>query len=609
MHGAVRFVDPLTPVVLHADAGYDLRVRVHRALAGAADDPVERAHHLALLTAGPDAEVAARLADAASAARRRGTPGTAARLGRLAAEHTPAGESGVDTQRRLTAAEDAVAAGDVAFARRLAHEVLRDATDPADRVRAWNAILDSCGQALSEVADVFPEAVRDAGADPALLAQLHYRMSWREWMVGGSAERAHGYAVRAAELAGRVGDRRTELLALTQQAGLELFLGLPAAEETLAAALAAPHDGRVMADHNGPIFLKHRFHLVHDRLEEARAELRTLVYTLRQRGSAESLSQCLMSLAQVEIHRGRCRQALTLARQGLRIAEQAGLSQGPAWYGVALAETAGGSPGQALAAAEAARRHSEDDDDRLFLPRALHAEGRVRLFAGQTEAAAELLRRTGELETAQGQRDPATRLWHADLAEALARCGEVAEAERLLAWARPQAERLGRASVVAALDRAAATAGEARGELRPAAVALEDAGRRFRSPATPWSRPVPASRSAGSAAASARRRPRAPPSPRACGSSPGRAPAPGSRWPGPSATGPKAPRSASPARAAPGRSGSPRPSAASSPASPRAPPTGRSPPAWCSASRRSRRRSPAPTASSARSRGWRSPAS
>lgn len=477
--GVIRFLDPLTTTVLQAEATHDARVGAHRALAAATDDPVERVRHLALLTAGPDAEIAGRLADAATAARRRGTPGTAARLGRLAAEHTPAAERTVDIERRLTAAEDAVAAGDFAFARRLAHEVLGDLADPATRVRAWNVVIDSCGQAMAEIADVLPEAVRDAGGDPGLLAQLHYRMSWREWMVGGSAARAHDYAVRSADLARRAGDRHTELLALTQRSALELFLGLPEAEATLALALAAPHDVRVMTDHNGPIYLKHRFHLAHDRLDEARTELRSLVYRLRQRGSAESLSQCLIGLAQVEIQRGRCRQALTVARQSLRIAEQAGLSQGPAWYTVALAETEGGSLGQALAAAEAARRHSEDDDDRLFLPRALHAEARIRLFGDQSERAAQLLRRTGEMETAQGQRDPATRRWHADLAEALARSGAPDEAEAVLARARCQAEHLGRVGVLATLDRAAALVHEARGELDLAAAGLDDAAARL----------------------------------------------------------------------------------------------------------------------------------
>ncbi|WP_237554729.1 hypothetical protein, partial [Streptomyces sp. SID4948] len=88
----------------------------------------------------------------------------------------------------------------------------------------------------------------------------------------------------------------------------------------------------------------------------------------------------------MEILRGRCERALDLAHQSLRVTEQAGLSQGPAWYAVALAEAAGGSPDRALAAADRARRHSEDDDDQLFLPRALHAEGHIRLLRGETAA-------------------------------------------------------------------------------------------------------------------------------------------------------------------------------------------------------------------------------
>ncbi|AEW99395.1 helix-turn-helix transcriptional regulator [Streptantibioticus cattleyicolor] len=474
-HGLVRFTDPLLPVVLYEQAPHEQKVRLHTALADAADDPVERAHHQALLTPGSDAGVAARLAEAACSARRRGAPATAARLGRLAADHTPAWEPDVAADRRLTAAEDAVAAGEYALARRLAHEVLGASRHPAHRVRAWNAVVDSSGQAMAEVADVFPQALRDARDDPALLAPLHYRLSWRAWVVEGTATAAHVHAVRAATLAACGGDRHTEVLARTQQAALEFFLGRPEAERTLAAALAEPHDARAMTDHNGPVFLKHRLHLVHDRLDEARTELRALVYTLRQRGSAESLGQCLCALAQVEIHRGRCGQALDLARQSLRIAERAGLSPGPAWYAVALAEAAGGDPGRALAAAEAARRHSEDDGDLLFLPRALHAEGQLRLFLGEYEAAASLLRRVAVLETAQGQGDPAARRWHPDLAEALARTGAADEAAEVIGRARAQAVRLRRPGVLALLERSAALVAEARGDLEAAATGLERA--------------------------------------------------------------------------------------------------------------------------------------
>ncbi|MFJ1583003.1 AAA family ATPase [Streptomyces sp. NPDC088197] len=474
--GAVRFVPPLLARVVYEDAEPDERRRVHTALAAAAGDPVERAHHLASLTPGWDAEVAAALSAAATAARRRGSPATAARLGRLAADRTPPGDAAAETDRLLTAAEDAVAAGDYPLARRIAHEVLHEPPAepgrPADRVRAWMVIVDSCGQAMAEVADVFPQALEDARDDPRLLAQLHHRMSWRAWMVEGTAVKAHTHAARSAVLARSAGDRRTELSALSQQAAVEFYLGRPEAEDTLAAALAGPQDPRVLFDHNGPVFLKHRRHLLHDRLDDARTELRALVYTVRRRGSAESLCQCLSGLAQVEILRGRCESALDLAHQSLRIAEQGGLSQGPAWYAVALAEAAGGSTERALAAADRARRHSEDDDDQLFLPRALHAEGHVRLLRGETAAAVHALQRARLLETGQGQGDPAMRRWQADLAEALVRSGATDEAADLVAATRAQAARLGRRGLLAVLDRAAALVTEARGDSDAAVAQL-----------------------------------------------------------------------------------------------------------------------------------------
>ncbi|WP_405587495.1 AAA family ATPase [Streptomyces sp. NBC_01190] len=471
----VRFTHPLMARAVYEAATPGGRRRVHAALAEAAEDPVERAHHLASLTPGWDARTAALLADAASAARRRGAPAIAARLGQLAADHTPPGDPAADTDRRLTAAEDAVAAGDYPLARRIAHEVLAGSGRPTERVRAWIVVLDSCGQALAEVADVFPQALQDASGDPELLARLHYRMSWRAWVVAGSADEAHTHAARSAVLAREAGDRRTELLALSQQSALEFYLGRAAAEQTLALALAPPQDPRVLFDHNGPVFLKHRRHVLHDRLDDARTELRALVYTVRHRGSAESLCQCLSGLAQVEILRGRCERALDLAHQCLRVTEQAGLSQGPAWYAVALAEASGGSPDRALAAAERARRHSEDDDDQLFLPRALHAEGHVRLLRGETAAAVHALQRTRLLELGQGQGDPAVRRWQGDLAEALVAAGCADEAAALLAETRAQALRLGRPGVLVVLDRCAALVTEARGEPDAAVAQLERA--------------------------------------------------------------------------------------------------------------------------------------
>ncbi|GHD89007.1 ATP-binding protein [Streptomyces naganishii] len=474
--GPVRFTQPLTAALLYEEATPKERARIHRALADAATDPVERAHQLASLSRGKDPALAALLCEAAALARRRGDPAGAARLLLRAADHTPEdgagggspgggrgpGAGAVDL--RLTAAEDALAAGDYPLVRRLAHRALRDCRTPADRVRAWMAVIDSSGQAVAEVSDVFRHALRDAEGEPGLLAQVHYRLAWRSWLAEGSAVRAHPHAVRAARLSGRAGDPRTHQLSLTLQSALEFYLGRPEAEETLDAALASPADQRVLYDHNGPAYLRHRRHLLHDRLDDAYTEMRALVYAVRRRGSPETLSQCLGCLALIEVHRGRCARALDLSRQGLRVAQDAGISQGPAWHAVAIARAAGGDLGDALSAAEQARRHSEDDDDRLFLPRALYAEGHIRLIGGEPRAAVRLLRRVRDLELAQGQGDPAMRRWQSDLAEALIGEGLLDEAAEVVGRTWKQAARLGRRSVMAALGRPRALLLEADGD-------------------------------------------------------------------------------------------------------------------------------------------------
>jgi DNA-binding CsgD family transcriptional regulator/tetratricopeptide (TPR) repeat protein len=472
---AVRFAHPLISAALYAEAPAQERRAAHAALSTAASDPIERARHLALATTGTDPDVAARLAEAAALARDRGAPSVAASLGLLAARHTPAGSEPGPDERRLQAAEDAITAGEVDLARDIAREVLTRATVPAERVRAWMVVIEAAGQALGDVDSVFPQALADAGDDPGLLALVYYQLAWRGLVVEGDFAEARQEAAHAAELAARGRDRRTELMALAFQASTETLMGHPDAPATIRRALKEPQDPYVACHHNGVGSARYRWLLMSDQLTEARATITALLREVRRRGMVESEVHFLRFLAETELRCGHCGRALDLARESLRLARDTGIGEGASAMLTSLAEASGGDTERALALAREAVGHAEEDGDQMYLSRALAALGYAQLVAGDAQAAVAALRRVRELEAQLGITDPARGRWHGDLAEALVRVGEPAEAQGVIDVAREHALRLGRESVLAVLDRSEALVRAERGDLEGAVAQLTSA--------------------------------------------------------------------------------------------------------------------------------------
>ncbi|MFJ2889567.1 ATP-binding protein [Streptomyces sp. NPDC087305] len=467
---AVRFAHPLISAALYAEAPAQERRAAHAALSTAASDPIERARHLALATTGTDPEVATRLAEAATLARDRGAPSVAASLGLLAARHTPGDSVPGPDERRLQAAEDAITAGELDLARDIAREVLTRTSVAAERVRAWIIVIDTAGHSMADVDAVFPQALADAGDDPRLLALVRYQLAWRALLVEGDFAEARAETARSAELAARAGDRRTELLALSFQAQTETLMGHPDAPLTIKRALKEPQDPRVACHHNGAGSARFRWLVMSDQLPEARATITALLREVRRRGSVESEVHFLRGFAETELRSGHCGRALDLAREGLRLARDSGIGQTASAMLTALAEASGGDVDEALALAREAVEHAEEDGDQMYLSRALGALGYAQLVAGDAHGTVRSLRRVRELEQALGVTDPARGRWHGDLAEALVRIGESAEAQDVIDVTRERALRLGRESVIAVLDRAEALVRAERGE-HDAAVA------------------------------------------------------------------------------------------------------------------------------------------
>lgn len=222
--------------------------------------------------------------------------------------------------------------------------------------------------------------------------------------------------------------------------------------------------------HNGAGSARFRWLVMSDQLPEARATITALLREVRRRGSVESEVHFLRGFAETELRSGHCGRALDLAREGLRLARDSGIGQTASAMLTALAEASGGDVEEALALAREAVEHAEEDGDQMYLSRALGALGYAQLVAGDAHGTVRSLRRVRELEQALGVTDPARGRWHGDLAEALVRIGETAEAQDVIDVTRERALRLGRESVLAVLDRAEALVRAARGE-HDAAVA------------------------------------------------------------------------------------------------------------------------------------------
>ncbi|WP_017240908.1 LuxR family transcriptional regulator [Streptomyces sp. SS] len=470
--GSVRFTAGLLPSTLVHDACWAERSAGHAALAEVVDDPVEAVRHRALATDCPDEELAAEVAAAADLARRRGNSALAAELALLAAESTPGRHGGRRLTRLVDAAEEAARAARADLAMRAATDLLARDAVPADRVRARLAVLDTAGQGLTGLDEMYVHAMEDSEGNTALRAAVQLRLAVKYVLADGDPERSRTAAVESAALAASMGDPRTAAQALTVQARMERALGSPDAEAVLAQARALELAERPLGIRNAAQILTIRHALFDGRLAEARDELGALLPLVQRRGSVEDRIELLSTLAEIESRIGPCGAALAHAGQSLALTLEAGLSPGPAWYALALAETAGGSFARAASYARRSVQASEEEGDRVFLSRSRYALGRVQLINGDVAAALETLRRVQADERAQSNVDPSMLRWHEELAEALLAQDAADEALALLAEVRPVAERLGRSAVLLGCDRAYALCLAAEGRTDEAAELL-----------------------------------------------------------------------------------------------------------------------------------------
>jgi tetratricopeptide (TPR) repeat protein len=322
----IRFTHPLLAAGVYQGADPLRRAAVHARLAELLEDPESRAWQLAASVDEPDETVAAVLEEAASYARARGAPRSAAVLLERASALTPA-ESEVVGRRRVVAAGSAHhEAGDTDRARVLLEAALARSPPGGERAEVLVALarVRSDGGDLRAALALDTQAIGEA--DPGSLVE-----AWAQVGLSGTRLRMRERLAEAVELLGKAASTaRTQGAAQLEAECLQTKLlceALLARSEAVQTSEAAWAFQRTSA--NYPVLRQPRFSVTfvrfwHDDLVGARQANEEMAADATEQGDESSLPYVLFLLTQIECALGAFEHALERAATGQLIAEQTG---------------------------------------------------------------------------------------------------------------------------------------------------------------------------------------------------------------------------------------------------------------------------------------------
>lgn len=431
--GRLRFSHPLLAAAV-ADATPPARRReLHVAAAGVVRQPEQRARYRALAATGPSARLAAELDTAARAAAARGAPATAAELFELAASLTPDTRPGGARDRRLAAATHLALAGETRAAAAAFERLIAEFPAGPQRAAALRGLGGLREDDFAAVTALLEQALAEAGGDPARTADIQLGRS-DAFLRHGDRPRALAAAEDALAEAERAGDTELTAVALAQVYDYTWMSGLPVDENQLTRAVELERTTGSSYLRSPPSWVAGLCHYCQGRLDQAEAELRTVLSRAEADGVEYWRSDALMRLSQIAGRRGNAAEAATLAAEALDIAEQLDLTHTitGALYAQACAALL---HGDAIAVRCLTERGAElaracGSQPNLILHRSLL--GSLDLALGDPASAAARLR-----SVLPGVRDiglrPTTQLIWPDAVEACIGVGELAEAAALAA--------------------------------------------------------------------------------------------------------------------------------------------------------------------------------
>ncbi len=475
----IRFTHPLHAAGAYETADPLRRIQIHARLAELLEDPEARAWQLAASVEQPDESVAAALEDAAQHARARGAPRPAALLLDRAQELTPGNQSEEALRRAVDAAFLHFESGDSPRAESQLRTVIAALAPGQSRARALMRLARvRAYDALGEAADLFLQAVDEAGDDGEILAVAHEGVATCFWRLYERLDEAVEHAGLAAELALELGDEALAGEALGTRLVAESLLGWEGAAATAERALAlqpAAEGRRVLA--------QPRFAVAADylgwtgELERARDELQELLRRSSELGEESSPPLLLVLLGHVELELGEFQSALSRALAGQEASEQAG-QHTVFVHNLALeslVEAQRGRVEQARAAAQRALGLVPETGGRGAELVATAALGHLDLTLGDPGAAQARLEPIVALVRREAIAEPGAIPFVVDFVEALIELGHREQAVELLDWYEGNAQRLERASALANCSRCRGLLAAADGRLDDALAEFDEA--------------------------------------------------------------------------------------------------------------------------------------
>jgi ATP/maltotriose-dependent transcriptional regulator MalT len=314
----VRFSHPLLASAVYSSAAPEQRRAMHSRLAVVALDPEERARHLALANAEPNADVARALDAAAERARARGAPDAAAELQEQAARLTPPADTGAIRRRTTRAASHFFHAGDRPHARSLLEAVLADAPAGPERAEALHVLAEVRyhDDSFPDAIELFEEALQYVDDAPELIAPIELGLVMA-FIGAAQFGAADPHARRAVELAEALGDRALLAQALALVAFVDFFLGRGTDEEKIARALELEDTSQPAPIQLRPSMLAATLLFYSGHLARARSLYYALWDRLVERGEESHMPVLAAHIAWLECSLGDLRAAAAIADEGM----------------------------------------------------------------------------------------------------------------------------------------------------------------------------------------------------------------------------------------------------------------------------------------------------